>query len=181
MPFKAEAGLYNLFHSDKSYSKEALLLKKKYPEAKTILEIGAGTGLLTKQLVKLGFRVTVIEPSLSMLQTWSIPGVERLKSKLEDIPEKRFKAKNFDLVVAHYDVLNYINHEDLQTQKFKLERWGKDVSIEMWSGNSVKFFTHKKAKGWHRVRIGFEWKWKAHLWYIYWGKGFVVEKHTLYL
>ena len=181
MSFKKEATLYNLFHSDKNYRKEAKELRKKYPDAKTLLEIGAGTGLLTKELVKLGFKVTCIEPSSEMLALWSIKGVERINAKLEDVPLKRFKRNQFDLLVAHYDVLNYIDNDCFGEQARKLLRWAENYSTEVWSGTSVKPFTYKFKKGWHRVRLGFRVGTKVHLWFIYFGKGFLVEKHTLYL
>ena len=67
MGFGNEAKYYDLFHQDKNYEEEAQAIKKKFPRVKTILEIGCGTGNLTVELEKLGFKVTGIEPSSSML------------------------------------------------------------------------------------------------------------------
>ena len=184
MPFKQESSLYDLFHKDKDYAAEAMAIKKRYRGVKTILEIGSGTGLLTIELIKLGFKVTVLEPSEDMLeQMWKKYGkIGFLWSRLEDIEIDRFKKDSFDLVLANYDVINYIKHEDQDYQLYKLSTWGKRVNIEMWDATmGVKFFTHKKVDGWHRFRIGIKIGRTAHLWFIYLGKGFLVEKHTLYL
>lgn len=182
MPFKAEASLYNLFHQDKNYAEEAILLRKKYKKALTVLEIGAGTGNLTKQLIKQGFIVTVIEPSLEMLKQWKCKGVKRFNSKLEDIPSDTFKKNQFDIVIAHYDVLNYIPREYQQGCVEMLLHWGKKFDWEVWPAKlGVKFFTYKHAGNWHRFRFGIEINNTAHLLFIYLGPGIKVEKHTLYL
>lgn len=188
MSFTSESSVYDLFHEDKDYAAEARAIKKRYKKAKTILEVGAGTGLLTKELLNLGFKVTVIEPSAEMVyEMWNNLEPRHRNSKcylstIEEIPIGTFEKEQFDLVLAHYDVINYVKHEDQEFQTYKLTHWGKKVSIERWDPRmGVKFLTHKKVDGWHRFRIGLKIRKTAHLWFIYLGKGLVVEKHTLYL
>lgn len=182
MPFTQEAKLYNLFHSDRDYEAQAKALREKYPKAKTVLEIGAGTGLLTKELVKQGFTVTVVEPSKEMLSTWRNSSVKRVNSKIEDLPSNTFKEKHFDIVLALYDVINYIPHNRYYDAVVNIFTWGKKVEAEVWDrANGVKFFTYKKVGDWRRIRLGLRIGKVAHLWFIYFGKGFFVEKHTLYL
>jgi len=72
MSFDVEASLFDLF-SSRNYALEAAALAKKFPKAKTVLEVGAGTGGLTAELVKLGLEVTVIEPSSAMLAQFKVP------------------------------------------------------------------------------------------------------------
>ena len=72
MSFEVEAPLFDLF-SSRDYAPEAIALVKKFPNAKTVLEVGAGTGSLTAELVKLGLEVTVIEPSAAMLAQFKVP------------------------------------------------------------------------------------------------------------
>lgn len=182
MPFTREAVLYDLFHKDKNYLKEAREIKKRYPDAVTILEIGAGTGKLTEQLVKLGFSVVAIEPSVDMVDNFNVKNVSVVSKKLEDIPIGLYKKKKFDLVLAHYDVFNYIPHQKHEECMLKILKWGKNFDLQRWDpSKGVTFFTIKKVPGWVRIRIGLKWKMTAHLWYFYLGKNFFVEKHTMYL
>lgn len=182
MSFKRESALYNLFHSDRDYKSQAKKLRDKYPLAKTVLEIGAGTGLLTKELVKQGFVVTIIEPSKEMLANWRCSSVKRYNSKLEDLPANTFKKGQFDLVLALYDVFNYIPVEEYYDAVTKAIDWGKSIEDEIWDKSmGVKFLTFKRRGGWRRLRIGVRWGRIAHLWFIYFGKGIFVEKHKMYL
>jgi SAM-dependent methyltransferase len=182
MPFTAESKLYGLFHQDKNYAKEVKEIRKNYPKAVTVLEIGAGTGLLTKELVKQGFVVTVIEPSEEMLSTWRMKGVRRINKKIEDVKSSSFKRGEFDLVLAMYDVLNYVHPDDIEFQLFKLFHWSKNVVTEMWDrDDGIKFFTHKAVGKWHRLRFAVKVGSTVLIWFIYFGKGFVVERHTIYL
>jgi SAM-dependent methyltransferase len=188
MPFTRESKIYDLFHKDKDYKTEATLLRKKYPKAKTVLEVGAGTGLLTKELFKMGFEVTVIEPSFPMLEIlWTrLPMKWRqlwcINHTLEKTSLVTFEKNTFDLVVAHYDILNYVKPEDKEFAIFKLEYWGKKLDIEVWpKEDGVRLFTYKSVDGWHRIRLGIRLGNTAHLLFIYFGKGFFAEKHTLYL
>lgn len=181
MPFTREARIYNLFHKNKDYAAEALKIKQNYPDVKTILEIGAGTGLLTKELLKLGFKMTVVEPSIDMLRTWRHDNVFVLNVGIEILPKFTFEKDKFDLTIAHYDVLNYIKPVHYNDVVEKLMYWSKQFSTEMWNLGSVKLFTHKKEKGWHRFRVAFKIGKTVHIWFIYTGKKFLVEKHTLYL
>ena len=182
MPFNKEAKFYNLFHAGKDYASEARAIRISFPDAKSILEIGAGTGKLTRELIKLGFKVTVIEPSKEMLSQWRNKDVPRIYKKIEDLDIKTFKKNKFDVVIALYDVLNYVHPFELVEQWVKMKRWGKQMMWEMWPAREgVKLFTHKKASGWHRFRFGIEFRGRVHLWFVYTGKGFFIEKHTLYL
>jgi len=183
MSFKQEAALYNLFHADKDYKAEARALVRPYKSCKTVLEIGSGTGLLTRQLLALGCHVTAIEPSAEMLsKIRNRKNLVKVNKRLEEIKPSTFDFDQFDLVVAHYDVLNYVSHKALPSQFLKLHYWGKHVSCEMWDGcGGVKPITVKFAPGWVRIRLGFGFKKRAYLWYIYLGKGVIVEKHVIYL
>ncbi len=64
-----------------------------------VLEIGAGAGLATKDLTRVGSKVTALEPGaqLRVLLREAVPGVEMIAARLEDaqLPEQ-----GFDSVVA---------------------------------------------------------------------------------
>jgi SAM-dependent methyltransferase len=64
-----------------------------------VLEIGAGSGLATRDLVRCGSEVTAVEPGpeLSRLLRQEVPGVDVLEGRLEDV---ELPAGAFDSVVA---------------------------------------------------------------------------------
>ncbi|WP_121256985.1 class I SAM-dependent methyltransferase [Nocardioides ferulae] len=65
----------------------------------TVLELGAGTGKLTRSLVELGHDVHATDPDPAMLEilTRDLPGVRTSVSSAEDIPAG---DRSFDVVVA---------------------------------------------------------------------------------
>jgi len=160
---KGELRYYDIFHQDKDYAAEAkaLLLK-----GKTILEIGSGTGLMTKELRKLGYEVTTVDPN-----------ADADYSSVWDIPQGR----RFDTVIALYDVFNYMTPRE--RYNIKCAGFTENGLIEMWDkSKGVKFFTYKKAGGCHRVRFGIRIGNIAWLKFIYWGKGWpALAIHKLYL
>lgn len=58
------------------------------PEASDVVDLGAGTGKLTRQLVARGHRVTAVEPSDGMREALqaTVPGVPALTGTGEEIP-----------------------------------------------------------------------------------------------
>ena len=174
-----EAKYYDLFHQNKDYEREALEIAKKFPQAKTILEIGCGTGNLTKELERLCYKVTCIEPSLEMLKYFKGDTKEVFNRTIQEYVPPPWK---FDLVLAMYDVLNYIPKDDLDMVMKKISSIGKEFHCETWNPmQSFHYLTHKIANGCHRIRLGFKFNNTAYLWFIFWGRGLVISKHKLYL
>ena len=176
--FDKEALYYDLFHRDKNYKREAKLIRRKHPKAKTILEIGAGTGNLTVELERLGFVVDAVEPSLMMLAYFKGDRTRTHNTTIQDFIPPR---KKYDIILALYDVLNYIPHRDYWQVVYMLNQLSVYKIVEIWNRyDEVKPLTIKKAKGATRVRLGFKWGNTAQLWFIYWGKGLVINYHKLY-
>ena len=181
MSFKREAFLYNLFHCDKNYSLEADRLLKSFPETKTILEIGAGTGLMTKELQARGCEVVGIEPSPQMLRYWVADKNTRVYlTAVEKIDRDFFESGQFDLVIAAYDILNYVKPKDYLSARAKLGYWGKNVYTEEWDNGPVPLIRTKMVNGIKRIRFGLKLGKTVHLWYIYPSIA-CVEKHTLFI
>lgn len=174
--FTNESKYYNIFHFDKDYAKEAREIRKKFPKAKTVLEIGSGTGLMTVELEKLGFKVIGLEPSVDMIRQFE--GNNMVNCTLEEysfLPKKKF-----DLVLALYDVLNY--SPNFWDNRLKIRALGKDNIIEVWDRSKPVYpFMYKRARKCRRIRLGFKFMNKAYLWYIFTGKGLVISFHKLYL
>ena len=66
-------------------------------DAATVLELGAGTGKLTEQLVDLGHDVHASDPDAEMLAI--------LKKKLPDIPTSQTAAEDIPLPTGSVDVV----------------------------------------------------------------------------
>jgi len=62
-----------------------------------VLDLGAGTGKLTRQLVALGHRVVAVDPLPEMLDQLraAVPGVEALEGRGEELP---LETESFDVV-----------------------------------------------------------------------------------
>lgn len=74
-----------------------------------VLDLGAGTGKLTRTLVEAGHRVTAVDPSEAMLAVLarSLPGVGAVQAPAEDLP---LPDASFDVVTAA-QAWHWVDHE----------------------------------------------------------------------
>lgn len=109
MIFSNYANYYNLFYKDKAYDAEAkyvvdLILKFK-PDAKTILDVGCGTGKHAYLMSQLGFQVEGIDQSEKMLEA-AKANFPELKFYQGD--GRNFKLDHkFDVVTSLFHVASY--------------------------------------------------------------------------
>lgn len=161
---------YDIFHRDKDYRKEAETLSEKYLKgASRLIEVGSGQGQMTKELERLNYSVTTVDPNYNAYgdDIW------------DTLPEPFIHC---DSVLALYDVCNYMSSQEYARFKKLLDRTEMPHVIEMWKPeDGVRFFTRKKSEGCHRIRLGIRLFGKAHLLFIYWGKGLCLAYHKLYL
>lgn len=183
-PFDNEARYYDIFHQDKDYRSEAKRIRAEFPDVRTVLEIGCGTGNLTRELENLGFEITCLEPSGEMLKYFKGSKYQGKRSKViqTTIQDYAPPKEKFDLVLATYDALNYIPHSDYCEVVAKILKISKDVYAETWDrARPVCPLTYKRTGGCHRLRLGFKFGNVVYLWFVFWGQGPIVVRHKLYL
>lgn len=115
--FTSYAEYYDLLYSDKDYLAEATYagdrIRKLNPAARSVLELGSGTGRHAEHLVKLGFDVTGVDISPGMHQCAlerkaTLPPDEskRLDLRLGDLRTVRYE-RAFDAVLALFHVVSF--------------------------------------------------------------------------
>jgi len=144
-PFGNYSRYYNLLYRDKDYAGEAAyiesLIHKYRPGAKTILDLGCGTGRHAALLAEKGFKVHGIDTSEEMLSAAmdSADG-EKLTFSREDIRTARLGV-TYDVIISLFHVMSYqTGNEDLQnsfrTAYEHLEAGGVFI-FDCWYGPAV--------------------------------------------
>lgn len=148
--FNEYAHYYNLLYKDKNYAAEAEyvsnLIRKFHLEAKTILELGSGTGIHAGLLAKKDFQVHGIERSQEMLARAlaltkkTRPEHGSLNFSLGDIRDIRLQKK-FDVVISLFHVISYQTSNDDVTAAFATARHhlkpGGIFIFDVWYGPAV--------------------------------------------
>lgn len=155
MVFSAYSKYYNLLYKNKNYANEARyvheLIQKYAAGARSVLDLGCGTGRHDFELAKLGYEVTGVDMSDEML-TEARSRLSSLNSHLltddrspinfisGDIRSVRLN-QTFDVVVSLFHVMSYqITNEDLKdafsTAKAHLNSGGLFL-FDCWYGPAV--------------------------------------------
>jgi len=114
--FNAYARYYDLLYKDKDYAAEASyidgLIREYRPGAKTILNLGCGTGRHDACFEKMGYSVCGVDLSNAMLveaHKRAIPGkLEFLKGDLRAV----YLKKKFDAVLSLFHAMSYQTQDD---------------------------------------------------------------------
>ena len=148
--FEQYAQYYDLLYRDKNYLSEAdfihQIIQQQFPGAKTICDLGCGTGNHAFPLADLGYQITGIDNSKDNIEIAlekcfsSGKNQSALKFKLADIRNIRLK-RTFDVVISLFHVMSYqIAEEDLiaafQTAKLHLNQGGLFI-FDCWYGPAV--------------------------------------------
>ncbi len=142
--FNEYSRYYNLFYRDKNYDLEVeyidRLIKKNNPLAKTILDLGCGTGVHDNVLTKKGYEITGVDLSENMVKEANRNANETLAFLHGDIRKIRLN-RNFDVVISLFHVMSYqINYDDLlnsfKTAKQHLNPLGLFI-FDFWFGPAV--------------------------------------------
>ena len=110
-PFELVADVYE--RARPGYPRDAvawLAEELELREGRTVLDLGAGTGKLTRQLLETGARVVAVEPGDAMRAELvrAVPGAEALRGSAEDIP----LAENSVDAVAVGQAFHWFRHEE---------------------------------------------------------------------
>jgi SAM-dependent methyltransferase len=148
--FADYARYYDLLYRDKDYGAEAEyvanLIHKFHSSARSILELGSGTGTHASLLAEKGFTVHGIERSPQMLaQSLTLTenknaGHDRLTFAAGDIRQIRLN-KRFDAVIALFHVISYQTTNEDVTAAFETARQhlnpGGVFIFDAWYGPAV--------------------------------------------
>lgn len=148
--FGAYSRYYNLFYKDKDYPGEARyvgsLIEKYLPEAKSILDLGCGTGRHDLLLNQMGFEVTGVDMSQEMLAVANShlaaldPEPSSLDFRHGDIRTIRLD-RSFDVVVSLFHVISYQPGNDDLAAAFATARAhlkpGGIFIFDCWYGPAV--------------------------------------------
>ena len=92
------------------------IIRKHYPSAKKILDVGCGTGSFIYELAKFGFEIDGCDPSPSMLDIAEKKNPNRNFWK-DQLPELReFCPMEYQVMCCLYDTLNYLSTIDIVTK-----------------------------------------------------------------
>lgn len=115
--------IYDILMKEVSYNKWSEFIHKRLDGKKDILEIGCGTGEITKRLGEKNYKITAVEPSENMLvkayeKLRKIPNIRIMKGDGRSIQ----MDKKFDAVVSACDVVNYML-KDKDLEDFIVNSW----------------------------------------------------------
>lgn len=108
--FNLYAEYYNLLYKDKNYLKEAEYVEKLFlksnPNAKTILDLGCGSGRHAYEFYRKGYKVTGVDISEGMLDLAKNLPPNDINFSFGDVRDVNLDQK-FDVVVSLFHVLSY--------------------------------------------------------------------------
>jgi len=149
--FDAYSQYYDLLYKDKNYGEETnyvhSLIKSFSPNAETILELGCGTGIHASQLASLGYTISGIDRSKSMLER-----ANRRKNEMQNSISSKISfsegdirtynaSQTFDIVISLFHVMSYLEtnkdiEQTIQTARKHLKKDGFFI-FDCWHGPAV--------------------------------------------
>lgn len=144
--FEDYSKYYDLLYADKDYAAEVeyvhALIQREVPGATTILNLGCGTGMHDALLAKIGYKVTAIDLSETMVavarQNYS--DLTAIQFHVSDLRTFR-NDRQFDVVLSLFHVMSYqVENSDLsaafETARLHLKEGGVFL-FDCWYGPGV--------------------------------------------
>ena len=153
-PFNDYSKYYDLLYGDKDYLKEVnyihSIIQKHNPSARTILDLGCGTGIHANMLASLGYTVTGIDFSDQMINIANSKLKTDYNSNKKNLIFKKGDIRNldnvintqFDVVLSLFHVFSYLieNHDvksGLQSIVKSTKENGGIAIFDFWYGPGV--------------------------------------------
>jgi SAM-dependent methyltransferase len=157
------AELYDIFYSDKEYSKEIVFVHQCMKEygvkpTKKILELACGTGTHAFELEKLGYEIIATDYSEDMLkcaQNKAKKNSSSINFQVQDMRDLDIPERPFDAVICLFDSIGYVITNDA------LKRVFQNVHLHLQEGGLFIFeFWHAAAmlKNYDPLRVR---RWKT--------------------
>jgi len=135
---------YDLLYRDKDYTGEAAyvakLVRAKRPRAKTLLDLGCGTGRHARELAALGFAVTGVDRSAEMVAVARATPVANVSFFEGDVGTVRL-GERFDVVSSLFHVFSYQTTNAALSAAFATAhahlRDGGLLIFDVWYGPAV--------------------------------------------
>lgn len=147
MHFKDYASYYNLLYKDKNYKEEVeyinRLIKQFNPSAKTLIDLGCGTGKHIFEFEKLGFESTGVDLSSQMISIANeTKPSEKSISEFYQGDIRNYRNENkFDAVVSLFHVMSYqTTNNDLENAFSTAKKLMSEKGIfifDCWYGPGV--------------------------------------------
>jgi len=110
--FKAYSNYYDLLYKDKNYKAESdyvvATLKEFYPDVKTIIELGCGSGSHANYICKNDLELTGIERSEEMANVAKAKNIKGFNALVADISNYPLLDKKYDAAISLFHVISYL-------------------------------------------------------------------------
>ncbi|MFV0363746.1 MAG: class I SAM-dependent DNA methyltransferase [Suipraeoptans sp.] len=124
--YSSFARVYNLFMDNAPYDEWSIyikeILKKNGIESGSVLDLGCGTGNMTRRLARYGYSMTGIDASAEMLDMAVADGTDdepKIMYVMQDMRELEVPY-GFDAVISTCDSVNYVLEPEELLDTFKL-------------------------------------------------------------
>ena len=136
---------YDLLYRTKDYTGEAAyvlgLIQRHAPQAKTLLDLGCGTGTHAREFARVGYRTVGLDRSAEMLaqakKKEREDNLAACKIEFEQGDLRNFElSRTFDVIVALFHVISYLpTNEDLDATFGQIQKHlspGGIVVFDFW-------------------------------------------------
>lgn len=119
--FKLYSQYYDLLYKDKPYHAEtdylSTLIQQNLPAAKSIIELGSGTGKHASLLAEKGYQILGLERSPEMVEIANLIANEKISFQIADISNFEI-GQSFDIALSLFHVISYLTDNNTLINTF---------------------------------------------------------------